>query len=289
MLFDNVPSFDHLAKKKHAEALAQHRAWEDLLARQPEGLLHNAVSPPHACGLPRQTLAFLIAKYCTRSGTEFDDLMRIIKWLSFDRTCLSLPARLVQPATSSKATVVNLLALDDETLWRLYVDIPEQCRPKEKPKVHRPLVGAALKTKKRRIRFDGTIIMPKRPKPEAPPVVPVEQPPVFSEVCWVCCDLCSKWRRIPGKEDDLPERWACIDHPLGNVTCETPEEQMDADEMWDGATHGRDDAQAAEDDYDSATESAIASTDQCQDDAVEESDLFGDGDSDQEADGTDQL
>ena len=64
---------------------------------------------------------------------------------------------------------------------------------------------------------------------------------------------------------------------------------MDADEMWDGATHGRDDAQAAEDDYDSATESAIASTDQCQDDAVEESDLFGDGDSDQEADGTDQL
>ena len=140
------------------------------------------------------------------------------------------------PATSSKATVVNLLALDDETLWRLYVDIPEQCRPKEKPKVHRPLVGAALKNKKRRIRFDGTIIMPKRPKPEAPPVVPVEQPPVFSEVCWVCCDLCSKWRRIPGNEDDLPERWACIDHPLGNVTCETPEEQMDADEMWDGAT-----------------------------------------------------
>ena len=57
-------------------------------------------------------------------------------------------------------------------------------------------------------------------------------------MCWACCDLCNKWRRVPGKEADLPDRWACCDHPSGCITCETPEEQLDEDEQWDGKVAG---------------------------------------------------
>ena len=85
--------------------------------------------------------------------------------------------------------------------------------------------------------------MPKRvkPAPAEPGVTqpitrePTKRPESAFEtvqVCWVMCDKCEKWRRIPGKEEDLPDYWVCTDHPAGNITCATPEEEMDEDEKY---------------------------------------------------------
>ena len=93
---------------------------------------------------------------------------------------------------------------------------------------------------------------------------------MFDNVCWVCCDLCEKWRRIPGKQADLPDRWACIDHP-DNITCDTPEEEMEVDEKWDGETHGREGELCEE-----------ASTEEG-DSQVDDSELWGEEDDDKES------
>ena len=232
IVFDNVPSFDHLAKKDRKRALAQHRDWEGGLLTEPDGTLHYSLSG-RSCGagLPRQTAAHLIVKYCHRWHTSLNDLLGSITKANGN---ISDP-NLMKSRAGDCTAVVNLLALDNETLWRLYCSIPVDCRPPERPKIERD-PNAPPRKLKRRIRFDGTIVMPKRHKPA--PAVPV---PFVREVqvCWACCDICEKWRRIPGKEENLPDRWACIDHPAGDVTCETPQEDMDQDEKWDGEMHGR--------------------------------------------------
>ena len=57
---------------------------------------------------------------------------------------------------------------------------------------------------------------------------------------WVCCDRCSKWRRLPPTEEQgqpMPGRWECSMHPEatseGRLTmgCSTPEDAMGDDEV----------------------------------------------------------
>ena len=56
----------------------------------------------------------------------------------------------------------------------------------------------------------------------------------LEQAVWACCDKCGKWRRVfDTAEEDLPEKWQCVDHP-DELTCHDPEDEMDADEQWDG-------------------------------------------------------
>ena len=272
VLFNNVPSFDHLPAAKRKLALQTHRGFEALMSDTPDGILHYAVTPPHGYGVPRQQLAHLIVKYCQRWHTHLNELLDSITKANGDIS----DAALLRSRPSDHKAIVNLLALPDDVLWRVYCEIPVDCRPPERPKIERD-PNAPPPKKKRRVRMDGTIIMPKRPAPAPAPELAPVLAPVFSDVCWVCCDLCKKWRRIPGKQEDLPDRWACIDHP-DKITCDTPEEAMEDDEKWDGATHGREGEPCEGEPCEEACEEASTEDGDSQ---VDESELWGDEDGDE--------
>lgn len=237
ILFDNAPLFDKLKRKDRPMALQQHRFFEKLLRQQPDDRLHFSLTGEHVLK-PRQTIAHLIGKYCHKHHMPLADLLSSIAKAGGD---IASPA-LLKSRKSDKKGIVNLLSLEDDALWTLYINLPREFKTPVKPKM--PIDPMAPRKQKRRVKFDGTVVMPKRPK--LAPAQAAAPQPVFQDVCWACCDLCEKWRRVPCKEADLPDRWACCDHPSGCFTCETAEEEMDEEEQWDGKTAGRPEPTAEE-------------------------------------------
>jgi hypothetical protein len=257
--FDNSPDVTHLPADDREAALVQHRLFEGLLLAQPDGVLHRAVAPPHIYGLPRQTLAHLIVKYTHRRRVALDDLLASVTQAGGDP---ALPGFVVDQT-------VNLLALDDDALYKLYMLIPSVNRP---PKRAKPVRHDVERRRRRRVRFDGTVVLTRpRPKPA----------PVFRPARWVACDSCGKWRRLLG-QGELPTSWTCGDHPDG-ITCDTPVEAMEEDEQWDGATEGATEGAAATDSEPSQEPSLEPSEmgegegeDEGDDDDVDDVDLWGD-------------
>ena len=230
VLFDNAPLFDHLPRKDRPMALQQHRFFEKLLREQPDDRLHFSLTGEHVLK-PRQTIAHLVVKYCHKHHVPLGDLLTSITKAGGD---VAAPA-LLKSRKSDQKGIVNLLCLENEVLWQVYLSLPNEFKTPVKTKM--PIDPTAPRKQKRRVKFDGTVVMPKRPK--LAPAEAAEPQPVFRDVCWACCDLCDKWRRVPGSEADLPDRWVCGDHPSGCLTCETPEEEMEEEEKWDGETAGR--------------------------------------------------
>ena len=237
ILFDNRPLFDRpgdhfLPREDRGVALQQHRAFEHLLSLFHDDQHHWALTGEHAMK-PRQTIAYLVVKFCLKNHTPLAELLDAITKLGGE---VSDPA-LLGSRKSDKKAIVNLLSLDDEVLWQLYMQLPARLvkgRP-EKPRM--PVDPMAPKKKqKRRIGFDGKLQVPKKAKPA--PAQGGNPSTTYRQVCWACCDICDKWRRVPGSEADLSDTWRCIDHPSGCITCETPEENVEEDEKWNGEIAG---------------------------------------------------
>ena len=191
--FANMPRFDHIpVESDRKKAALIHLMFEKDLEARHEGVLHEAIASTK-WGLPRQQLAFLIRLYCQKKRLGYTSLSNVIILSNGD---------INQPGlfTFSKNKItVNLLVLDDETLWRVYLQIPGD----QRPKAPRP---ESNKSRKR-------------------PLSPVQE----DRFQWVCCDNCSKWRRIELQDNTGSSQWFCSMHPRG-VTCEDPEDQMMADE-----------------------------------------------------------
>ena len=119
--FCNEPRLDHIAcPDARKMALEQHYEFERDLETQHEGLLHEAVaSKRHVL---RQQIVFLITKYCKKSKVCLDVLSETITRANGD---CDEPGLFTM---SNGKTIVNLHILDDTTLYRVYLQIPEQHR-----------------------------------------------------------------------------------------------------------------------------------------------------------------
>ena len=224
IVFKNMPSFEHLARGVRDTAKQQHLQWEDDLERVPIGTLHYSCSNVRDYAvLPRQTCAWLIAKYCNSKNVSIETLTQSITRANGD---VKLPGLMWRREEDQRACV-NLHKLDSDALYRVYCSIPDDHRPAVRP------------------------VQPKEPRPPRPSKaskgkrghgagLPKAQAPVVIEeqFTWVQCDQCEKWRRLFNTtEDELPDTWQCSDHP-DELTCDVAEDTMDAEEQWDGTTKG---------------------------------------------------
>lgn len=221
--FCNVPSFSRVERRHHGLCLKQHRQFEEQMRETDEGLLHFALTGRHV-ETPRQQLAFLIAKYITKRHVPYADLFESLQQQG-GVDVLSTPNLVTSAKTAGGDAVINLLALPDQTLWNLYVAVPEQFRPAERPKPE-PRVAQVRASKGR------------APKIKIGRSSSGELMATLEQVTWACCDSCAKWRRLFNtSEEELPDSWTCSMHP-DEITCELVEEQMDADEAWNEQVSG---------------------------------------------------
>jgi len=211
LAFDNVPSFSHLPNEADRRvALEQHKDFERHLHEQHPGILHEAVSGPNPL---RQQLAFLITLYCTKHSISYETLKQSVIDSNADPNLEGLFKR-DNHGDTGKITV-NLHALDTNSLRRVYLQIPQAFR---KPK---PLQNTWKEesTKSDDLNKPVKYIMKKKRNKKI-------------KFTWICCDSCSKWRRLYNHDNriPLPDVWTCTMHPL-NITCDEP-----ADEMLVGET-----------------------------------------------------
>ena len=272
ILFKNMPDFTHIKPADRKRCEQQHLQFEELLAGTPVDTLHSSLTGkanPH--GFPRQTVVFLITNYCGKRHVAHETLVQHITNANGDVG----KEGLITPRPSDNKAVFNLHKLDDTTLWRVYCSLPEDERPAKRP-------AAAPREPRPVKKSKGG----KKPAIKGP-MAALQQPVVIEEdVVWACCDGCDKWRRVPGVADasELPSPWYCKMHPDG-ITCDTCEEEMDADEKWGGDTHGvkYEQPEAEETDADSSAAGGEASA-QASDDSEEEDvavdNLFGSDDDD---------
>ena len=223
IIFKNIPSHDHISRKVREKALEQHHQWEESLTSVPITTLHFTCNNlQDYAKLPRQTCAWLIAKYCNDKNVTMDTLSQSITKSNGNIKNTGLMWR----RDTDERPCVNLHALDSETMYRVYCSIPDDHRPAAKPlfpKEERP--PREPKASKKRSQPGGL------PKAQAPVVVE-------EQFTWVQCDKCEKWRRLFNTtEEELPEQWLCTDHP-DEITCDVAEDTMDAEEQWDGKTKG---------------------------------------------------
>ena len=235
ILFKNMPSFEHVPHAKRKRCQELHVMWESELAATSTATLHYSLTGKASkYGMPRQTVAYLIAEYCRKRHVAHETLVQSI---TNANGAVDDPG-LISAREGDNKAVFNLHKLSDDALWRVYCSIPVDARPAERP-AGRPVAPPQQRKDKRRKSgrrdADGKLIK----KNEAPPAAPVPQALVEQEIVWACCDGCDKWRRVPGvaSESDLPSPWYCEMHP-GSITCDTCEDAMDADEKWTGESTG---------------------------------------------------
>jgi hypothetical protein len=172
--FKNVPNVSSATPTRRKRLLEQNQQWRAFMVDQPIKQLHRGCYVYKNGTIPRQTVAWLVEDYCKRQKVEYQTVFDCITASNGD---IQEPTLVT---TDDAGTVyINLLALDDPTLWRVYQQIPAHQQ------------GA-------------------HPPPQRSPIVEVE-------VFWACCDNCSKWRRVPAKPEG--ECWSCsailvsCDHP----------------------------------------------------------------------------
>jgi hypothetical protein len=227
--FDNVPDLSHVgAGARRATALKQYRQWEDQLAKTPMSTLHYQLTGKFPYGLHRETVAFVTAKYCTKNTVSFESLMTSVQEAGGQPNIKGL----VTTRRSDLKPVVNLLALPDNVLWGVYCSIPDHHRQAEKPpKPPRSPRPSDLKAR-------CTIGKKKKPRFAPKAIHLAEATPVEEMFVWVCCDACSKWRRLFNTtEDEVPDKWHCSSHP-DDLRCDDPEDEMEDGEKWDGEMRG---------------------------------------------------
>lgn len=234
----NCPDYTHLPAKEHGRNVLINELWELTLQDANVNDLHRSCAnlTPNVDTLPRQTLAFLISQFTDRHNISSATLAEHIQLAgeSVHKPGLNWVGK-------DNQQVFNLLALSDSGLYQLYIQIPSHLRTIEieKPKQQEatpcePRESGERKLTKRQKRQIAKFqkAAQKRQKLHREEVV------VEESVAWAQCDTCNKWRRLLNTcEDDVPDDWHCSMH-ADNITCETPEEQMDIDEKWDGKTKG---------------------------------------------------
>ena len=218
IIFENVPGFEHVERKHRDKALLQHQQWESMLEAVPLGTLHwTCLNLSDYSKLPRQTCAWLVAKYCTSKNVTLETLSQSITRANANPNQPGLMWR----RETDQRPCVNLHKLDNEAMYRVYCSIPDDHRPAvrpEQPKAERP--PRAPKKEK----------VPKNKRLPQPKALPI----IEEQFAWVQCDCCDKWRRLFNTtEDEVPDKWQCSDHP-DELTCDMPEDTMDAEEQWDG-------------------------------------------------------
>ena len=228
IIFSNIPDFSHVAVKGRHSAANQHAAWESELACESRVNLHRSIYPRKDGWIPRQTCAWLISQYCAKTHVSYETLMNTISKANGDIDTAGL---LTLRPTDNKG-VVNLQKLANETMYRLYCEIPHEHRPQQAPDA-----GPCLNKKQElEIAQKPALVNPHE----------MVQVIVEEKVTWVGCDACSKWRRVVGMaEDAVPEKWWCNMHPSGCITCDTPEDTMEYDEKWNGEVAGNPEAAGA--------------------------------------------
>ena len=237
--FNSKPDLAPFKPVLRQKVLEQHAQWTSFLAAQSRQVLHRGCYVRADGTIPRQTVAWLVEEYCKSQKVQYETLFACITACNGN---IEDPKLITNDEAGT--LFINLLSMDNPTLFRVYNQIPEHQRnvnpPPERPH--------------------------KNPRP-TPQRSLLEPPPVELEVFWACCDLCSKWRRVPTepKEDELWECSAIL------VSCDTPEEIMDQDEKWEGEVRGEQRS--------SAVVSAVASEAPVSDpesgDDVASIDLFG--------------
>ena len=183
---------------------------------------------------------------------------------------------LITPRPSDNKAVFNLHKLDDTTLWRVYCSLPEDERPAKRPAA----AWAASRGPSRRAGWGRS----RRSRAAWPPC----SSPSSSRrtLCGHAATAATSGGACPARRRRaaLPSPWYCKMHPDG-ITCDTCEEEMDADEKWGGDTHGvkYEQPEAEETDADTSAAGGEASA-QASDDSEEEDvavdNLFGSDDDD---------
>jgi len=222
IIFKNVPGFDHVERKHRDRALLRHQQWESMFEAVPLGTLHwTCHNLSDYAKLPRQTCAWLVAKYCTTKNVTLETLSQSITRANADPKQPGLMWR----RDTDQRPCVNLHKLDNESLYRVYCSIPDD---------HRPVVRPELPKAERPPRPPKKEKVPKNKRLPQPKALPI----IEEQFAWVQCDCCDKWRRLFNTtEDEVPDKWQCSDHP-DELTCDMPEDTMDAEEQWDGKVQG---------------------------------------------------
>lgn len=242
--FNNAPRLKEVRPADREQCLKRHRDWEVLCSDTPPGTLHHCVLQARNRNvIYRQTVAWLIAQYCTKHRLAEETLVKSITdaWLaSPDGGAGSKSFHKTRAEDGRKE--FNLLKLDDDTLWEVYCAIPADARRAEPPKPppehrERPPRKKARRGERRggvKSAIKSATVSTK----EGGDGMLLTLNVVFEKATWICCDLCEKWRRVPGvREEDIPEKWCCDMHP-DNITCDVPEEPMEEDEKWSGEMSG---------------------------------------------------
>ena len=207
--FNNLSDLRSVPHARRQRALEQNQQWSSFLVGQPRDALHRSCYVYKDGTIPRQTTAWLVEEYCKSEKVEYQTVFDCITASNGD---INDPRLMT---TDAEGTVhINLLALDDPTLWRVYQQIPAHQLAAHPPSQRPPPQRTLLE-----------------PPPEPPPE-PLEPPPI-EEVFWVCCDTCSKWRRVSAEPEG--ENWECS---AILVSCDKPEDDMDNDEKWSGDVKG---------------------------------------------------
>lgn len=239
--FDNLPNLAHVAPGNRFQALRAYRDWEECVDAMPTSELHWQLTGAFPNGFQRTTCASLIAKFYNNQKLTyallFDDLQA-----SAGEAILSTPGLITNQKNGGRATI-NLLTLTDAVLWQLYINAPAHLRQAERPV--RPKEARTERVpKERKLRKgQGTKLKFKRGN-----LGDFTAQVTYEQTVWACCDQCEKWRRIFGTSEGegLPAKWYCSMHPDGDVTCETPEEALEAEEKWDGEVAEVQSSQSAE-------------------------------------------
>lgn len=226
--FNNVPDVSSFTQSTRKRVLEQHNQWSRLLYEQPRDVLHRSCYVHQDGTIPRQTTAWLVEEYCKRQRVEYQTMFDCITTSNGD---IQDPKLITNDDAGN--VHINLLALDDPTLWRVYQQIPAHQReahpPPERPtKAPRPVGRPRTK--------HWCAQPPPRSMLEPPPEPPeaAEPPPIVEvDVFWACCDACGKWRRVPAEPEG--DYWQCS---AVLVSCDQPEDGMDEDEKWTGDVKG---------------------------------------------------
>lgn len=216
--FKNVPDASSFSQAARKRVLHQHEQWLSLLESQSRDVLHRSCYVNAEGDIPRQTVAWLIEDFCTKQKVEYNTVFNCITASNGD---LQDPKLIMKDDVGS--AYINLLVLDNPTLWRVYRQIPEHQREVQ-PSDDRPrLVGRPRKD-----------IHLTQSEPFPPPRTLLEPPHIVEiEEFWACCDKCSKWRRVPAEPEG--DQWECSSIL---ISCDQPEDNMDDDEKWSGEVKG---------------------------------------------------
>lgn len=225
LVFDPKPTFPHLSPESAERAVEQFHLFQEQMATTAEDLLHCALQRRSNL---REHSIFLLSKYLKKQHATVSDLRSATGAVDIDIEGLLTPRH-------DGTVAVDLTKLDARALYALYTAVPSirrsvsgKARPKLSPSASfasRLDTGPSGVRKKKKKRD---------PTPgEARPTLGGKMPTTaFHTASWVQCNDCNKWRRIFANPNSLPDVWRCRMHPAASITCDHPEDEMDADEKW---------------------------------------------------------